>query len=318
MEKKVNKIALVGCGFVGASFIYAAINKGLAKEYVLIDKNEQVAEGNQWDFEDTMVWQSNQFHKIKKGEYKDCYNADIVVITAGRPSKQGETRLNMVKDNAKIMQEIIIEITKSGFKGIFLIASNPVDVLTYVALKTSNFPAHRVIGSGTSLDSSRLRFALAQQFNVAPQEVNAYIIGEHGDSSVAVYSNATIANESLQQLILDHNISDQTLATIHQTVVKKAYKIIEYKNATYYGIGSTLARIVEAIANDEKVILPLGCYLNNEYGQKDLYIGVPAKIGKNGIEEIIELKLSDSEQEKFDQSCQIIKAFNKTALDSIN
>lgn len=311
------KIVLIGCGLVGTSFIYSAINKNLASEYVLIDVFEQAAIGNKLDLQDTLIWQDAPAPKIKNGNYDDCKDADVIVITAGRPQKPGETRLDLVSDNAKIMSDIIEKVKISGFKGIILIASNPVDILTYVAQKVSGFDKNRVFGSGTILDSSRLMFELSQHFDVAPSSVTAYIAGEHGDSSAAFYSVAKINGKNLNELKAVNKIDEATLKVIHKTVINKAYEIIKCKRATYYGIGSSLTRIVRAVLTDEKVILPVGAYLFGEYGQKDIYTGIPAIVGKNGIEKVIELDISKTEKDQFTKSCETIHQLNKVAMQAI-
>ncbi|WP_338983057.1 L-lactate dehydrogenase [Spiroplasma endosymbiont of Othius punctulatus] len=315
MNRKGHKVVLVGCGAVGTSFMYASINQAIASEYVLIDVFKDAADGNQLDLADTLAVLPNSFSSIKSGDYSDCKDADVVVITAGRPQKPGETRLDMVADNAKIMKGIALEIKKSGFKGVTVIASNPVDVLTKVYEEITKFDPKSIIGSGTTLDSARLRRLLAEKLNVHPASVNAYLMGEHGDSSVACWSQATVMGKPIAEYIAEGKVNQKELDQIREDAVHMAYKIIEKKRATFYGIGVCLARIVQAVLNNERASLMIGALLNGEYGNKGLYTGVPAIVGANGWESIIEWKLSDLEKTQFDDSfvklAEVYKAAEK-------
>ncbi|WP_339022490.1 L-lactate dehydrogenase [Spiroplasma endosymbiont of Crioceris asparagi] len=315
--QKGHKVVLIGCGAVGTSFLYASINQGLASEYVLIDVFKDAAIGNEMDLADTMAVLPSPFTKIKAGEYQDCKDADVVVITAGRPQKPGETRLAMVCDNAKIMKDIATEVKKSGFKGITIIASNPVDVLTKVYETITKFDPKTIIGSGTTLDSARLRRLLGEKINVHPSSVNAYLLGEHGDSAVAAWSNATVMGKPLQEYIDEKVVSKDDLEKIKVDAVNMAYKIIEKKRATFYGIGVCLARILKAVLKNEKATLMVGALLNGEFGCKGLYTGVPAIIGANGWEKIIEWKLSNEEQELFNKSFAQLQEVYKEAEKAI-
>ncbi|ATZ18738.1 L-lactate dehydrogenase [Williamsoniiplasma somnilux] len=307
MKKTSNKVVLIGAGAVGTSFMYAAINQGVAENYVLIDAFPQAAEGNALDLADTMAVLPTSFTSIKAGNYADCGDADVIVITAGRPQKEGETRLDMVAGNAIIMKSIAEEVKKSGFKGITVIASNPVDVLTYVYQKVTGFDEHKVIGSGTTLDSARLRRLVADKLKVSAQSVNAFLAGEHGDSSVAVWSHATVMEKPIFKYIEEGKISQAELDQIREDAVHMAYKIIELKRATFYGIGVCLTRIVKAVLRDEMVTLMVGAKLNGEFNNKDVYTGVPAIIGKDGWSEIINWDLTKKEQEQFNASCSTLK-----------
>lgn len=317
MKKTTNKIVLIGAGAVGTSFLYAAINQGIGENYVLIDAFPSAAQGNAMDLADTMAVLSTAFTSIKAGTYEDCADANIIVITAGRPQKEGETRLDMIAGNAMIMKSIAEEIKKTGFEGITIIASNPVDVLTYVYQKVTGFDEHKVIGSGTTLDSARLRRLVADKLNVAPQSVNAFIAGEHGDSSVAVWSHATVMGQPIAKYISAGKITQAELDQIHADATHMAYRIIELKRATYYGIGVCLTRIVKAVLRNEMVTLMVGAKLNGEYNHSGFYIGVPAIIGCQGWESIIDWTLSPEEQTKFDQSCATLQATIKKADEAI-
>ncbi|MGL5308469.1 MAG: L-lactate dehydrogenase [Metamycoplasmataceae bacterium] len=309
---KVKKIILVGSGAVGNSFLYAAMNRGIAQEYGIIDVNDKVAQGNVLDMEDaiaTAAFPFNVFH----AQYSDCKDADIVVITAGRPQLPGETRIDMVEGNSKIMKAIATEIKKSGFKGITVIASNPVDVLTYVYQQVTGFDKNKVVGSGTSLDTARFVRILSQKLDVATSSIQAYVLGEHGDSSVSVFSSATVSGKPLSDFEKDGKIDPKKYPKIHETVYRKAYEIIDRKGATFYGIGSALANICFNILTDSKKVLMVGAYLNGEYKNKGLYTGVPAIVGINGVESIIEVSLSNTEQDQFNKSCALLEEVIKKA-----
>ncbi|MGL5732853.1 MAG: L-lactate dehydrogenase [Metamycoplasmataceae bacterium] len=309
---KVKKIILVGSGAVGNSFLYAAMNRGIAQEYGIIDVNDKVAQGNVLDMEDAIATSPSPFN-VFHAKYSDCKDADIVVITAGRPQLPGETRIDMVEGNAKIMKTIATEIKKSGFKGITVIASNPVDVLTYVYQQVTGFEKNKVVGSGTSLDTARFVRILSQELEIATSSIQAYVLGEHGDSSVSVFSSATVSGKPLSDFEKEGKIDPKTYPKIHETVYRKAYEIIDRKGATFYGIGSALSNICHNILTDSKKVLMVGAYLNGEYKNKGLYTGVPAIVGINGVESVIEVSLSKSEQEQFDKSCNLLAEVIKKA-----
>lgn len=253
--------------------------------------------------------------KVWSGSYQDCANADLVVITAGLAQKPGETRLQLVEKNTRIFKQIIKEIMKSGFNGIFLVATNPVDILTYVTWKESGLPKERVIGSGTVLDSARLRFELGKYFNVDTRNIHAIIIGEHGDTELPVWSHAKIGIENLDDVLeRKKDLKKECLEEIFVNVRDAAYHIIERKGATYYGIGMSLVRITKAILKNENSILTVSSYLEGEYGQNDVYIGVPAKLNRNGVQEIIEIELNEKEKEQFNYSVSVLKETIKSVI----
>lgn len=306
------KVVLVGCGAVGTSFLYSAVNQQLAQDYVLIDIFEKAAIGNQLDLADTLAVLDKSYATIKAGTYKDCKDADLVVITAGRPQKPGETRIDMIADNAKIMKEIATQIKASGFKGVTLIASNPVDVITNVYQHVTGFDAHKVVGSGTWLDSARLRRLVADKLNVHSTSVQAYIVGEHGDSSVALWSTASVEGKPMSAFIKEGKITQKELDTIHDEAVNMAYKIIDNKRATFYGIGVSLCQISDAILNGLNKVMVVGAQLNGEYGVKNLYTGVHAVINENGWNSVLELPITKDEEAKFKKSCEVLnETFDK-------
>ncbi|MGZ9429075.1 L-lactate dehydrogenase [Mycoplasma sp. 480] len=304
---KATKVILVGAGAVGASFLYSAINQGLAAKYGIIDKFEGPRDGNVLDLEDAIV-PSVRKYEVFSANYSDAKDADIVVITAGRPQLPGETRLEMVKDNSLIMKDIAKQIKDSGFNGITIIASNPVDILTYVYLKETGFDPKKVIGSGTILDTSRLKQLLSKKTGVSTSNIEAFVIGEHGDSSLINYSTFKIAGLPFSKYEEKSGVNASNYEEeLEKPVYTKAYKIIERKRATFYGIGACLAQIVRVIQEDSNAVLPLGVYLNGEYGASDVVIGVPAIVGSEGIKEIVNLDLNDKEKAKFANSVRIVK-----------
>jgi L-lactate dehydrogenase len=300
-------VVLVGTGAVGCSYAYSMINQGVAEELVLIDLNEAKAEGEAMDLNHGVPFAPSPIH-VWNGSYQDCESADLVVITAGLAQKPGETRLQLVEKNTKIFKQIVKSIMESGFDGIFLVATNPVDILTYVTWKESGLPKERVIGSGTVLDSARLRFTLGQYFNVDTRNVHAYIIGEHGDTELPVWSKASIGVEGLETVLAKKNdIKEECLEKIFVNVRDAAYHIIERKGATFYGIGMSLVRITKAILNNENSILTVSAYLDGEYGQTDVFIGVPAVIHRGGIREVLEIGLNEKEKGQFNHSVSVLK-----------
>ena len=314
VEKR--KVVLVGTGFVGMSMAYALLNQGGVNELILIDVAKEKAVGEAMDLSDGVPCASARM-VIRAGDYDECKDANIVVITAGVAQKPGETRLDLAKTNAKIIKEVTENVVKSGFKGIFLIASNPVDVMTYVIGKVSGFPTNKVIGSGTVLDTARLRFLVAEHLNVSSKNVHAYIMGEHGDSSFVPWSKSYIGCKPLKDIIEERKEPEDVLENIYKQVQQEAYEIINKKKATYYGIGMGLTKIIKAILNDEHEILTVSTYLNGEYGQNDIFIGVPAIVNASGIQEILNLKLSEEEKEKFNYSCSVLNEMKEEIKDII-
>lgn len=310
------KIILVGDGAVGSSYAFALVTQNIGRELGIIDINKDKAEGDAIDLSHALAYQTPK--KIYAATYADCSDADLVVLTAGAPQKPGETRIDLVHKNLAIYQSIISEIMASGFDGIFLVAANPVDILTYATWKFSGLPSHRVIGSGTSLDSARFRQAIAQLTGVDARNVHAYILGEHGDTEFPVWSHANIGGLQIYEWVKSHpEVNEQALTEIFFNTRDAAYEIIAKKGATYYGIGVALARITRAIFNDEKAILPLSVLLEGHYGQEDVYIGAPAVIGRHGIENIIQIPLNDSELQKMDLSATTLRQITKEAFERL-
>lgn len=310
------KLVLVGTGFVGMSMAYSFLNTGGIDELVLIDVDHEKAIGEAMDLQHGLPYARGKL-SIKAGGYEECKDAGIVVVTAGVAQKEGETRLELTSRNARIMKSVVTSIRDSGFQGILVIASNPVDSMTYLAWKVSGYPKNRVIGSGTILDTARLRYMMSEYLNVSSSNMHAYIMGEHGDSSFVPWTHAYVGSKSLLQLLDERGKDLSDLHEIYTQVQQAAYEIIKRKRSTYYGIGLSLNRLVHAILDDENVILTISAYQNGEYGQEGLYIGVPAIINKQGINEIIRLELNEVDQAKFDQSCETLKKVNTQSIETI-
>ena len=307
------KIVLVGTGFVGMSMAYSFLSTGGIDELVLIDVAKEKAVGEAMDLQHGLPYARGKMD-IYAGDYEDCRDASVVVITAGAAQKPEETRLDLTAKNARIMKSVVESIMTSGFDGILVVASNPVDGMTYLAQKVSGLPKERVIGSGTILDTARLRYMMSEYLDVSSSNIHAYIMGEHGDSSFVPWTHAYVGSKSL----LDEQgkpLSD--LHDIYTNVQQAAYEIINRKKATFYGIGLSLNRLVHAILDDENVILTISAYQEGEYGQKGLYIGVPAVVNRQGIREVIRLKLNEVDQAKFNASCDTLKGINRDVIDPL-
>ncbi len=304
MEKR--KVVLVGTGFVGMSFAYSLFNQGGVNELVLIDVLKEKAQGEALDLAHGIAYAPAKM-EVKYGEYDECKDANIVVITAGIAQKPGQTRLELVDTNTKIMKSVVENVMQSGFKGVFVVASNPVDIMSYVVQKVSGLPTGKVIGSGTMLDTARLRYLLGEKLKVSPKNTHAYVMGEHGDSSFVPWEHCYVGCKKLTDIAKARHKSMANLEKIRDDVKNAAYEIIEKKKATYYGIGVALTRLVKAILNDEQSILTVSTYLNGEYNEKDIYVGVPAIITSKGVREILELPLNENDQEKLSNSCKILR-----------
>ncbi len=301
------KIGIIGLGNVGASIAFILASSPYFNEIVLIDNNIEKAKGEALDISHGLSF--NKPVKVYQGDYDDLIDSKIIIITAGANQKEDETRLDLVFKNVKIYQEIIKEIAKRNYEGMLLIVSNPVDILTYITLKLGNFKVNKVIGSGTLLDTSRLKYNLGEHLNVDPRFIDAFIVGEHGDSEIVLWSRANVSGIPLAKFCelrgyYNHDYQTNKIAKI---VKDSAYQIIKKKKATYYGIALSTKRIVEAIINDEKAILPISSLLNGEYGINDLALSIPTIIGKEGIIEHLILDIDDKEKEGLIDSANKLK-----------
>ncbi|MFA7417047.1 MAG: L-lactate dehydrogenase [Acholeplasma sp.] len=303
-----NRVVIVGTGFVGMSYAYALVNQGAVEEIILIDIDEKKAVGEAMDLNHGLAFAPRKM-LIRAGSYDDCKDARLVVITAGVNQKDGETRIDLLNRNAKIMKSVVSQIMASAFDGIILVATNPVDILTYVVWKASGLPSSRVIGSGTSLDTARLRYEVSKYINIDVRNIHAYILGEHGDSEFVCWSNAYVGVKPLKDVIdsMPNHIKFSDLDQIYLDVKNAAYNIISRKQATYYGIGMALVRITKAIFNNENGIMTISVLNDHTYDIDNIYIGLPAVINKHGIDHIVKLNLNNSEMASLKNSSNILK-----------
>lgn len=302
------KVGLVGTGLVGSSFAYALMQRGIATELVLIDANKERAIGEMMDLSHGLSFTKPM--KIIAGEYADLAGTKVVVITAGASQKPGESRLDLLARNASIFRSIIPQVVHHNPNGIILIATNPVDILTYISLKESNLPPTRVIGSGTILDTSRFRFLLGQYYEVDSRSVHAYIVGEHGDSEIPLWSMANIGGVRLQEFapLKNKRYDQEEMNNLFVSVRDAAYEIIKRKGATYYAIGLGLVSIVEAIVGDYRSVLSVSTLMTGQYGVKDICLSLPCVVGENGIEEVLTLSMNQEEEEGFHASASKLKS----------
>ena len=308
MKNKINnrKAAIIGCGFVGAASAFCLMQSGLFSELVLLDADRDKAEGEALDVAHGIPFASPM--KIYAGDYDDIADAAIIIVTAGANQKPGETRLDLVQKNVGIFRSIIPEIAKRDYQGILLIVSNPVDILTYAAIKLSGMPEHRVIGSGTVLDTARFKYQLGEHLSIDPRSIHAFIIGEHGDSEIAAWSSANVSGIPIHDICEMRGFyhHEEAMREIAETVKNSAYEIIAKKKATYYGIAMSVRRICEAIVRNEKSILPLSVMLHGQYGLENVVLSMPAIVGSEGVETTVPIELNREEQEKLKQSAQAL------------
>lgn len=303
----LRKIAVIGCGFVGSASAFALMQSGLFSEMVLIDADKDRAEGEALDISHGLPL--GRPMRIYAGTYDDIKDAAIIVITAGANQKPNETRLDLVHKNVEIFKQIIPSIKEQDCQGILLIVSNPVDILTDVALKLSGFPENRVLGSGTVLDTSRLKYEIGGYLGVDSRSVHAFMIGEHGDSEIAAWSSANISGVPLRNFyeFKGKQKYEKAAENIVNTVRNSAYEIIQKKKATYYGIAMSVRRICEAIVRDEKSIMPVSAPMHGVYGLEDTVLSMPSIIGKNGVEGHIPIELNTEEMQALHASAQTLK-----------
>ena len=308
MEKAdKRKIVLIGTGMVGMSYAYALLNQNLCDELVLIDINKKRAEGEAMDLNHGVAFSGGNM-EIYAGEYTDCCNADLVVLTAGLPQKEWQNRLDLLKENRKIFETILQSVLENGFHGIFLVATNPVDIMTRIVYEISDFPPEKVIGTGTALDTARLRYLLGEKFMIDPRNMHAYVMGEHGDSEFVPWSQAMMTTKPIFDLCGEtEGCHFQELLELEEEVRMAAYKIIEAKKATYYGIGMAMARITKAIFGNEYSVLTVSAHLQGEYGENGIYIGIPCVVNRMGIQRIVELPLGSEEKQRLHSSCETLE-----------
>ena len=300
------KCAVIGCGFVGASIAFSLVQEEMFSEPVLIDINQTKAEGEAMDLSHGLPFVHPM--KIYAGTYADLADCFLIIITAGAGQRPGETRLELVHKNVEIFRDMIPQITAVTQDARLLIVSNPVDVMTYAAWKLSGYPPEHVIGSGTVLDTARLKYLLGAHLGVDSRSVHAFIIGEHGDSELAVWSSANISGVDLDSFCDICGACDgETLHRLYEDVRTSAYKVIEKKGATYYAIALAVTRIARAIVREEHSVLPVSAYVNGHYGVSDVYFGVPSIVGAEGVEKVLDIPLDASEQQQLEHSVQTLK-----------
>ena len=303
----LRKVAMIGCGFVGAASCFSIMESGLFSEMVLIDANKEKAEGDALDIAHGLPFAKPM--KIYAGDYDDIVDASVIIISAGANQKPGETRLDLVKKNVAIFSQIMPEIKKRNVEGVILVVANPVDILTTVAQRLSGLPKGRVFGSGTVLDTARLKYLLGDHLGIDSRSIHAFIIGEHGDSEIAAWSSANVSGIPIHECcemrgFYNHEKSMQEIA---EQVKNSAYEIIERKGATYYGIAMSVKRICEAIVRDEKSILSVSSYLDGQFGIYGISLSMPAIVGRNGVETLVPIQLCEEEQNKLKESAETLK-----------
>ncbi len=301
------RVSIIGVGNVGATIAYSLLMSGLATEIVLIDANRAKAEGEAMDLNHAVPF--THATRIWAGDYSDCSGSAVTVLTAGAAQKPGETRLELVKRNAAIFKAIIPQVVEKNPGGLLLVATNPVDVLTYAAWKISGLPSNRVLGTGTILDTARFRYLISQQMGVDPRSVHAYIIGEHGDSEVPVWSLANIAGMQLEEFcrVNCQEFDRQSMDEIFSQTRDAAYTIIDRKGATYYAIAAGVNRLLEAILRDQSTVLSVSSLIRGEYGLNDVALSLPSVIDRGGVERVLRLELSEKEMKSLQNSSAVLK-----------
>ncbi|ATD58529.1 L-lactate dehydrogenase [Clostridium chauvoei] len=310
MPLKTRKVAIIGTGLVGSSTAFSLITQGVCEEILMIDINEEKALGEVMDLNHCIEY-LNRNTKVKRGTYKECGDVDIVVITVGAPPKQGQTRLDSLDLSAKIAKSIVDPIMESGFKGHFIIISNPVDIIAYHVYKLSGLPKSHVIGTGTSVDSARLKNFIGDLLNVDPRSVQGYSMGEHGDSQMVPWSHIYVGGKPFNKVIEDNKdrVGDVDLDKLVLDTAKAGWEVYNRKGTTYYAIATSTVAIIKAILNDENKIMPVSTLLDGEYGEANVFTGVPAVLNGTGVKEVVELDLTKEELEKFKNSNNIIREY---------
>ncbi len=313
MNIKKSSVAIIGCGLVGSTTAFSLVTQGVCDEIIMIDINTERALGEVKDLRDTINYLDRNV-KVKVGSYKDCAEADIVVITAGAPPKPGQTRLDTVDISATIIKSIVPEVMASGFDGIFIVVSNPVDIMAQLVYKLSGLPKNQVIGTGTSIDTARLTNFIAERIGIDPRSVHAYAMGEHGDSLMVPWSSVTIAGKAFYDVIQDNPdmLSDLNLQDLVFQTTREGWEIYNRKGTTYYGVASACVGIIKCVLYDENRIIPVSALLEGEYEQWDVYAGVPCILNKSGASDILEIHMNKTEQEAFKKSAEQIRRYTQS------
>lgn len=312
MKMTKKKVAIVGCGLVGSSTAFSLVTQGICDEVMMIDINQERAVGEMRDLKDSIEYLGRNV-KITTGTYTDCGDVDIIVITAGAPPKKGETRLDSLEMSANICKSIVAPIMESGFDGIFIVVSNPVDIMAHYVQKLSGLPKNQVIGTGTAIDSARLKNFIAQLVKVDPRSVYAYSMGEHGDSQMVPWSCVTIAGKPFFDVIADNKelVGEVDLEDLVEKTAREGWEIYNRKGTTYYGIATACAGIIKAILNDENRIIPVSVLLEGEYGETDVYAGVPTVLNRSGAADLLEIHMTPKELARFKDSCAVVREYTK-------
>ncbi len=308
MQISKRKVAIVGTGLVGATTAFSLITQGVCDEVIMIDINKERAYGEMLDLQDSIEY-LNRNVKVRTGSYEDCSDVDIIVITAGAPPKPGQSRLDTLELSAKICKSIVDPIMASGFDGIFIVISNPVDMITHYVQFLSGLPKNQVIGTGTAIDSARLKNMIAQLVHVDPRSVHAYSMGEHGDSQMVPWSTVTVAGKPFYDVIADNKelVGDVNLDELVHKTAKEGWEIYNRKGTTYYGIATACTGVIKAILNDENRIIPVSTLLEGEYGEKDVYVGVPTILNRTGAADVLEIHMTPGELARFKESVAVIR-----------
>lgn len=312
MGLKKSKIAIVGTGLVGSSTAFSLMTQGVCDEILMIDINEEKALGEVMDLNHCIEY-LNRNTKIVRGNYAQCGDVDIVVITAGAPPKSGQTRLDTLELSAKIVESIVNPIMESGFKGHFIVISNPVDMIAYHVYKISGLEKSHIIGTGTSVDSARLKNFIGDLLKVDPRSVQGYSMGEHGDSQMVPWSHVTVGGKSFYEILKDNKdrVGDVDLDKLVLETARAGWEVYNRKGTTYYGIATATVGIIKAIINDENKIMPVSTLLEGEYGEKDVFCGVPAVLNADGVKEVVEIHMTSEELNKFKKSIDLIREYSK-------
>ncbi|EQF24323.1 L-lactate dehydrogenase [Clostridioides difficile CD160] len=314
MAIKPRKVSIIGTGHVGSHCGFSLVTQGVCDELLMVDIDESKSKAQALDLADAVSYLKHAI-KIKSGSLDDCKDSDIVVISAGPLPEKNQTRLDTLESTINVIKTIIKPIVKAGFDGIFIVISNPVDVITDYIWKTSGFPKNKVLGTGTALDSSRLRRLLAETTNIPQQSIQAYSMGEHGDSQMVPWSHVSVGGKPLFDIIKENpnTYGKLNLDELTEKTARAGWDVLYGKGSTEFGIGTALTEIVKTIFHNERKVIPVSTLLNGEYGQENVFAGVPAIIGANGVESIVEINLTENEQDKFNKSCDILKKYIKVA-----
>ena len=310
MKISRRKVAIVGCGLVGSTTAFSLITQGICDEVMMIDINKERAYGEMLDLRDSIEY-LNRNVKVVTGSYENCGDMDIIVITAGAPPKQGQSRLDTLELSANICKSIVNPIMESGFDGIFIVISNPVDIIAYYVYQLSGLPKNQVIGTGTAIDSARLQNFIAQMIHVDPRSINGYSMGEHGDSQMVPWSTVTVAGKPFYDVITDNKelVGDVDLDELVYKTSQKGWEILNRKGTTYYGIATACCGVIKAILNDENRIIPVSTLLEGEYGEKDVFAGVPTVLNLSGASDVLEIHMTPGELARFKASTEVIRTY---------